>query len=332
MLGELGVTELEEAVYLALLDRPGAGQADVADACGATEPKVGRALIRLCELGLVTRQAGRTGRYRVVPPELSLDVLVRQREEGLSHIRRAVTELSDRFHAAARADSPGELIEVVSGHDAIHQRWLQLQRSAHAQIRVFDKPPYIDSGNPAEPDLLRNGIRYRTVYDRTSLDVPGKLEGIREALRAGEDSRVGADVPIKLFIADDRMALAPLQRPRDVNGAIIVNPSALLDALISLFEITWSRSVPLREVGEICATDTDGLDESHRRVLQLLAAGYPDEAIGRQLGLGYRTVQRRIGALMELFGVRTRFQLGMQAAHRLDDLPAPRKLPRQGGA
>lgn len=73
-------------------------------------------------------------------------------------------------------------------------------------IQVFDKPPYIDPGDPAGPGILNRGVAYRTVYDRAALDVPGELAGIWEAQAAGDDCRVAPDLPVKVSIADERMA------------------------------------------------------------------------------------------------------------------------------
>ncbi|MFG2561011.1 hypothetical protein [Streptomyces sp. NPDC048496] len=42
--------------------------------------------------------------------------------------------------------------------------------------------------------------------------------------------------------------------------------------------------------------------------------GMTDAAIGRQLGIGHRTVQRRLQSLMVEVGAATRFQLGWHAA------------------
>ena len=53
-----------------------------------------------------------------------------------------------------------------------------------------------------------------------------------------------------------------------------------------------------------------------REIVLLLAAGATDETIARRLGISARTVQRRVHALMEHLGVRTRFQAGVQAALR----------------
>jgi len=64
------------------------------------------------------------------------------------------------------------------------------------------------------------------------------------------------------------------------------------------------------------ATETTGPDEMTSKLLALLASGVTDEAIARALGLGLRTVQRRISALMSDLNASTRFQAGMAARER----------------
>jgi DNA-binding CsgD family transcriptional regulator len=315
MLSELGLTDTEEEIYLAVLDRPGSAADGLATACASTAARVRRTLATLQQLGLVTKLTDPApGGYSAVRPDLAIGVLIRQREERLAQLGSSVTELTKRFQAASRGDTPAELIEVVHGPEAIHQRWLQLQRSARSEIRALDKPPYISPGNPAEPGLLATGVHYRTVCDREALEYPGKIQDLWDAAEAGEDCRVATSVPIKLFIADDRMALAPLHQPEDVESAIIVHPSALLDALGSLFESVWQRSLPLAAFQGGTGTAAAGLSGEQRRLLQLLAAGFTDEAIARKLDRGHRTVQRHIGTLMELLSAQTRFQLGLRAA------------------
>ncbi len=49
---------------------------------------------------------------------------------------------------------------------------------------------------------------------------------------------------------------------------------------------------------------------------QPLAAGLKDEAIGRQLGIRLRPVNRRTSQLLERLGARTRFQAGLRAARQ----------------
>ncbi|MFF8828103.1 helix-turn-helix domain-containing protein [Streptomyces sp. NPDC015131] len=57
-------------------------------------------------------------------------------------------------------------------------------------------------------------------------------------------------------------------------------------------------------------------DGTDLEILALLLAGLTDASVAKQLGLGLRTVQRRVRGLMEAAGVTTRLQLGW-AAYRL---------------
>jgi DNA-binding NarL/FixJ family response regulator len=99
--------------------------------------------------------------------------------------------------------------------------------------------------------------------------------------------------------------------------ALVSRAPGLVTALLGLFDQVWQRAVPVRLAAEgperaaDCAPTTLDL-----RILSLLLVGSTDAAIAKQLGLGLRTVQRRVAHLMELAGVTTRLQLGWQAHQR----------------
>jgi DNA-binding CsgD family transcriptional regulator len=313
-LRELGLSDIEEQIYLATLDRAAATLDDLVSACDSPHGQIGDALDVLQERGLLMCRTGTPPTYFAVRPDLAVGVLVREREARLAEVREMLAALTERHRNALRGSNIDDLIEIVQTPDAIHQRWLQLQRSARTEIRVLDKPPYIDPGNPEEPGLLVTGVRFRTVYDRTALAEDGKLTGMWEAAAAGEDGRIAADVPIKLLIADHQMALAPLRRADDLAGAVVVHPSTLLDALGALFENVWQRALPLAAFHEGRSRSAMPLPPQQRKLLQLMAGGCTDETTARLLGVSQRTVQRQIRMLMERFGVQTRFQLGLRAA------------------
>jgi DNA-binding NarL/FixJ family response regulator len=92
-----------------------------------------------------------------------------------------------------------------------------------------------------------------------------------------------------------------------VGSALVVHRCSLVDVLVQMFLLLWDQALP---VVQESASDVDA------RLLTLLTAGLKDEAIARQLGLSGRTVRRRIAALMELVGARTRFQAGVYSARR----------------
>ncbi|PAU46211.1 hypothetical protein CK936_25295 [Streptomyces albireticuli] len=127
--------------------------------------------------------------------------------------------------------------------------------------------------------------------------------------------RVVDRVPAELVVADRAIALVPLT-PRGGEPAeptaLLVHPGVLLASLVDLFEDVWHDALPLRAR----ATAPEGPDALDLEVLSLLLAGLTDTSVAKQLGLGLRTVQRRVKRLMELAGVTTRLQLGWHAAER----------------
>jgi Helix-turn-helix domain len=208
---------------------------------------------------------------------------------------------------------------VVTTRDATLQRWEQLQRSARHEVRSFDRPPYASDilVNEAERDGLAAGVAFRAVYARAGLELPGRLRAMQRLIQAGEQARVTSDLPVKMFLADNAIGLIPLERPDradSADSALVIHSSSLLDTLSALFELVWAAAVPVTFGVDEPQAEPD--DDERRTLLGLLAAGLTDEAIGRQLGWHPRTVQRHVRRLMTELGAQTRFQAGLQAAHR----------------
>lgn len=311
----------EVTLYQCLIDSPHQTVADLSRHC----PTLGRqalvaALHRLESRHLVTQSQTRPARYLAADPEVALNLLVLQREESLRHVRAQAGDLARRWRLALRSGDPHELVEIVTGQDATLQRVERLQWGARREVLIFDRLPYVSLANPLEGNILGRGeVTYRCVYDRPSLRHPGVWERVGVMVGAGEQARVLPSVPMKMFMADQEIAIIPLQRdPEEIDSAVLVHPSTLLDALHALFEALWARAVPLlvtsppTEHGDPLDERDDPLDESDRQLLRLLATGLTDEAVARRLGIGRRTVQRHVARLMALLGADNRFQLGIQ--------------------
>jgi len=318
----VGITSPEERIYRLLLSSPAASITDLAKAAGMSLRRARRLMASLELKGLASRVPGKTLRYLPAPPDIALEALIHSRQEQLERLRLSASELVDQFRNHVHRDGSREMVEVVSGSEAVLQRFKQIEKTARSEVLVFNKPPYLHDGlNDVELDLLRTGVQYRVIYDRAALEVPGQLEWMAELRGAGEEARVLPELPMKLAIADRRLAIVPLY-VKDSNGspprieeALMVHPGSLLDALAANFDILWPRALP---VNDLCRkndeSDYGPLSDEDCRILLLMGAGLKDEAIARQMRIGARTVQRRVSRLMEVLGVETRFQAGLQAA------------------
>ncbi|ALG07749.1 helix-turn-helix domain-containing protein [Kibdelosporangium phytohabitans] len=321
MLEVAGLTATEETAYRALLRLTAATDIELASELGTSTLQAAEMLLSLENRGMVTVVPGSARRYRPAPPDLAFGPLVRSREQELREIRARITVLTDEYRSTT---APTGFAEVVHGAGAIAQRVDQLRRNATKEVRDLVKPPVVAPGatdGDAEYDVRTDGVRFRVIYDRELLLLPGDPYRVSEAVGRGEEARIAADLPLKLAIADDDRALVPVSqtRPDDEPTAVLLHPSGLLDALIALFETLWQSSTPVLvgANGELDESTADGEPaDGDMRLLSLLLAGLTDQSIAAQLGLSTRTVQRRLHDLIKITGVRTRVQLIWQATKR----------------
>jgi DNA-binding CsgD family transcriptional regulator len=257
--------------------------------------------------------SGRRLRYTAVDPEAAVEALVRDRTGELDRVRDSVAALSTRFHAVRRQEGSGGTVELIDGPQEIGRWFVRLQHEVREEMLVLDRPPYaLAAANPVEPVVLANGVRWRAIYAPESLELPGALEEIEALVSRGERGRVLPGLPMKLAIADRRVALLALDLDIQRAQAAVIRRSTLLTALLELFEVYWQRAVP---IGTSPAPADGGPDDA-RRLAQLLAAGLTDSAIARQLGLSTRTMRRRMRQLHDELSAANRFQAGVQAARR----------------
>jgi DNA-binding NarL/FixJ family response regulator len=307
MLEPLGISLADEEVYRALLARP---QTTVAELAQRLDRDVRRSVTMLEQLGLVSRLAGRPARLVAARPDVAIDVLVARRREELGRVQLDARALMAEMNTDDQHRSD-RIVEVIVGRQAIATRFDQLLQGAKRELLVLDRPPYVADANRSDNavrTLLRRRVVVRGIYAPESLEQPGALDEAHDAAQAGEQSRVHANVPMKLAIADRSLALLPMAVDDLIDSAIGIHPSALLDALVQLFELLWQSAIPIVTAPPPEATD--------QQLLTLLAAGAKDDAIARQLAISNRTVSRRVADLMEVLQARTRFQAGIQATRR----------------
>lgn len=322
ILGPLGISPAEERVYRFLIGQPKATRAEISRMADLKGEELAGVLASLEAKGLVSRLPDEERNPVATRPDVAVEALISRRQGDLERCRLHGLQLLEQFQGTRQERKPAELIEVVSGREALGQRFVQLQQSAREEMLILDKPPYATlptEQNEAELELLRRGVDCRAIYDADGLSIEGRLPLIEELMEAGESARVLRGVPMKLAIADRRVAIVPLSlQPWGMaEGAILVHASALLDSLAMVFDLLWQRATPIESVGAGQDLDEESEpSEDDRRMLTLLVAGVTDETIARQLGLSVRTVRRRVHNLMDLLAAGNRFQLGAQAVRR----------------
>jgi hypothetical protein len=310
VLEPLGLTRAEQDLYEELVSRRPVTEAEL------TDPVAAR---RLVELGLITLMPSDPPRYLVLPPDVALELLVRDRELELARARQETVLLATQFHTGTARVEPPELIEVLRGEPEIATGIERLIRSAKAEVCFSDAPPFMSDPNRVhqeELEQLQEGVAIRILYDRTrSVDRPGRLAARVSGVNDGEQARVG-DVPLKLLLTDGPMALVPIDSSAtQYSAALLIHDPTLVAALHVLFEQLWSRAVPLATYAGQTGS-ADGPTDQERDLLALLMSGLTDSETAIQLGWTERSVRARIDRMRQRLGADTRFQAGYEAVLR----------------
>ena len=320
MIAVLGLTDDESRAYRELLGRPSCTSQELAAALDLADREAARLLGRLEQLGLAARSGESSARFAASPPELALGAVLVQRQNELKLAELELASLSEVYRSGVTRRSSADVIDVVHGADAIRQRVEQLQLGARREVLWC--PAIRTAEDAAEVAAVARGVSYRVVLERALLDEdPSMARELERATSAGQELRIADSVPLKLLIADRELALLPIAGSNGAAavGALLVRPSALLDALVALFDMVWRRAAPITMTAESPVDEfaVGAVDDVDARILGLLAAGLTDQAVAVRLGLSLRTVQRRVHYLMELAGARTRLQLGLQLGRRM---------------
>lgn len=313
-LSVLGVDPAEERLYRQLLRTGPVSVGSLAVALELPEDEAEQLVGALALRGLLTPASDGLGSWCALPPQIAVESLIRRRERELSGARQALLTLVEE-HTLASISFEGGPVELLDS-SGLTQRWAELEAAVEQEMLVLSKAPFVRRADRTEQvmDVLERRVECRCVYDRSALDQPGSLRSINRFQAAGEQIRVADQLPLKMLIADRRVALLAVG-PRQPGFWLMVKRSHLLDGLVVLFDLIWDRSVPLHAEPD---NDGDGAPQlgDDAQLLSLLVGGMTDAAIARQLGSSVRTVQRRVNRLMQRAGVHSRAQLAWQAARQ----------------
>lgn len=292
-----------------------ATEAEISAATGLALAAVRVALAGLTERGLAGPTADVPPRFVAASPG-AVEAMISERLRELRGAQESLDRLSAQHRANSLAMEASGVFEIVRGQEALRQCAMNLLATARAEVLSLIKPPLI-AVQPDERIQADPAARARTVFETETLERPGNLQAVQEGLRDGDQVRVHTKLPIKMLVIDRSVAMLPLAQHDTTPVGVLVHHSAVLDALLELFEFVWAAAVPLHVANEHSPPPRDSfLSADDRQLLSLLLSGLTDEAIALHRGTSMRTVQRKVQALMNRAHVRTRMQLAWEAARR----------------
>lgn len=269
---------------------------------------------------------------RIIDP---VQALSRNATAALVNAREAFEEaqqalgLLSKVKSTAAGSAPGaDMIgAVIRDHDHVWQEWWE-SHSRTAPVNpgvvmpdaVMLKNQVLADIDRVAADFAAGDYHMRVILDLDEcVDDAGRApEWLQTLAAAGVEARGMIDPPSWFYVDDGVIGGVPLTWGQgNPAGMVMLYPSPLLTLAAAYFETLWERAAPIR-VGSASAWEP---------VLRLLEAGSSDQQIADAVGIGLRTVRRRIAEAMDELGATTRFELGVRWAGRRDRASRPTPTP-----
>lgn len=323
----LGLEERLAEVWTAMTATPGVGVSELAEILGIGESQVRDHLDALADRALVRASQQTPELLLPITSEAALAQLLRRQEEELAEQQRQIQAqreqiaqaVTARLEAAGRDRGPDPQIEEIVGADAVHARFEQIAYAATTSVDSLIPTANLPAEMlrdawPLDADLLRRGVKCRALYLEAIRNDAPLAAYARNLYDHGAQVRTSPTLPQRLFIADRRIAVVPLDPAIHRAGTAIVSARGVIASLLELFESVWRNAAPL-DIGNPVDADT-GLTDTERTLLNMLADGATDETAAKKLGVSLRTVRRVMADLMQRLDAGSRFEAGIKAAKR----------------
>lgn len=310
-----------------LMRRLWAGQgkplADVAAEFGVSPDALAGDMADILELGVCEIDAD--GLIQMVPPREALANLLESETQSMAATMARLNRMGSLVTALGKAGEPvrsrtemladgasGVDVEVVQGrppaqvlHSWIAQGLGDLRFLRPEQWRLPTEPVMAEHFKVA----LAQGLSVRAIYPVRALQLARSV--LDEHRATGEEMRLLPEVPHQMAIVGTSHAMVVSGLGGEELHTLVIREPLLVRVFVAYFDSLWEQGAAMPAGDE----PRDRSDD-RRLLLNELARGERDEQIARSLGLGLRTVRRRVADLMIELGVETRFQAGVEAARR----------------
>ncbi|MFE9172403.1 LuxR C-terminal-related transcriptional regulator [Streptomyces kebangsaanensis] len=278
----------------------------------------------LTEYRLLRPLTGGNNSFIPVPPRVAESEATRSVQRKIEQYEGVLAALHSSFHAAeiiyrkvhCRAEPS---IEPLSGEEVIGEALRLAVASCKGELLTAQPgggraPELLGEALPRDLDLLRRGVRQRTLYQHSVRSHRPTLTYIERVLAEGAQVRTLEEIFERVIICDRSIAFIP-GSPERRSAALAIRHPGAVEFLIKVFEHMWDRGKPVSIAMDQHRPDL--LTDSVRRaVLRMVVTGHTDESIAARLGVSARTVSTHIKKVSGALGSRSRAELGYLVSQR----------------
>jgi|WetSurMetagenome_2_1015567.scaffolds.fasta_scaffold26305_2 HTH-type transcriptional regulator, sugar sensing transcriptional regulator len=253
---DLGFSEREAKVYLALLRKRLASAGELQKISGIPQSKIYEVIDGLVRRGYcIEIKSGRRKTYEAVDPRLALETPFENLKRRLNSTLGLKNKLLQLYSDSGETTRPLDHIEVLRGNDNIHHRYCQLIMGTRNEILGFGRRPYAcDTAEKSreqddnEKQLQSQNVKARWIYE---IDLPSDSWLIPDLIglsAEGVNIRVSDRLPLKMMIFDRELLLVAEEEPYGRDGELtmsVIRQSTIIKSFCALFEYFWTNSIAL---------------------------------------------------------------------------------------
>jgi len=260
---DIGMTEREAKLYLAMLQRDEADATELHRISGVVRTKAYETLQIMVKRGYcLERVSGKQRYFRAVPPSQLADIIkdkwakeTLQKNESADEV---FTDLDKIFKLNADVNSEFDFVEVIRNSEQSARRFVQLLNDSQKEILALCRTPYAGTDPKyreeqikAHTELYLRGVVTRSLYMYEEEVWPLVHQVINAITEPGQEARIVADIPTKVFIFDNKTVFLDVPSTHTKGNAsfttVVIKDSRIAAAFVILFETIWAKSSTLED-------------------------------------------------------------------------------------
>jgi sugar-specific transcriptional regulator TrmB len=247
-LANLGLTEYEIRVYLAILRHPRSRVPEIARWSEVPQPKVYATLKRLIERGLCESLLGPINRYAALPPQEAFRPLIEDMKAREQETKSAVSALKSEFGESNKSLSRREgRIKLFQGKHAAGRNFKFLLSNAEEAVCVLARIPLVVSDDATIiKELVARGVDIRLLVE-VSDEHRGEVNDIlSEQRETGARMRLIEKLPMRMAIFDNKITALPMVDPQPGEGdgfiMLEIRNQSLSEGFTNMFDMLWENA------------------------------------------------------------------------------------------
>ncbi|MGB3478676.1 MAG: helix-turn-helix domain-containing protein [bacterium] len=253
-----GIPEKNAMIYSALLTKSELTAVEIQKMTHIPRTKVYEITHKMAQDNMCIEKHihGKT-KYQAVEPKKFFHYMIQKHEQELTDKKILAEDIetlaSPLYTHRTQNTDPSKSAEIIKDQASIHERYVDLLKTTNKEILGLIKPPYAHRNNELklnEQDKIlfqkiKKGLDARMLYEMPRTNIEGTYDYIKKCVKNGEKARVIDNVPVKMYIFDEKyiiVALTDVNRDASQLTMYSIEHPSLAQAGKMLFNHLWKHA------------------------------------------------------------------------------------------